>query len=973
MMASRGAIKKTVGPSTTHRTSRTRTSDRNTDDGVNESIDTDKRTRIYKPQLNDAESRRMKSNNVLANRSVLPDKNVLKLGNSGQKVTSRLELERSKISDSHRKEDIFRKKSTNSTSDRQINGQIRRTEKDRTSTLVPPDRASDSARSSKISTTVSDRKNEQRTNVSSSNNQNHSERADSGKPRKRLSSTERRKSRTLSPSEIKVLHTAPIGLRSEYSSKDYDNSPTSVQSSKARNHGDANDSEDYESDFEGSNSAPVSEQSDLSVSSLDLEPIILHTEKMRVTDSARAGDVKINQEIDSGHFEVMEARRRSARVESLMTRRMMTTLPLPETDQLISQTFRDEKHFENKSLPSSTDEGFEDSRSGDFVKSLPVSSLASSGHDQSNVRLKSKKSPKPMSRGQALMQMIKLDAVEVSLYESKPISYEEFIRTYGKFNTQQISTQTNEDNLNAEVQTDPCECDNKWTQFPVKCRNNLKTVEDVRLFKMEHIGVGGDETSDITLANPTFDVLRLDEFLGRAGKLVLALLEEKESGGNILQNDTHEFPFSDGFIKLSVGSLSFLCGRLVTMLSYSEIDCKILVSIHAPVRENKATSCSKQDHISECCIGCIWNINEPSKPVKLIYSQSPIRASCFHTANNDIFFAGLEDGSICLWDLQEDATWHQKIKDKIHEMEWTIRSPTYTTAGSWEIQGHSVPVVALRVISKIDYDRTGELADKYLSIQICSLDEEGSLIIWSVLRNFSSNPDDFGVSQWGKVKLVKSQEVPLFMRKSDPSCSKRIFVDMNVDSVDSNNLYLAINDTSILFANCIGARSTTPYYKIKDIDSCGNTTCIEVCPFRQSYFLAGCTDGSIRLHSQSVETPLLQLKDEDNSAGIKCIQWSKSKSLTIYVLDDHSRIVVWDLSNSDIHPTHTISTKNWGHVNCMRLSPCQSIRDRNSQYLAVGTDTGNVEVHKLKQDFHYSEQKDISQEINTFLRYVSIL
>jgi hypothetical protein len=37
------------------------------------------------------------------------------------------------------------------------------------------------------------------------------------------------------------------------------------------------------------------------------------------------------------------------------------------------------------------------------------------------------------------MNMIKLDIVEWSLYESKPISYDEFIQNYGKLNTQQVS------------------------------------------------------------------------------------------------------------------------------------------------------------------------------------------------------------------------------------------------------------------------------------------------------------------------------------------------------------------------------------------------------------------------------------------------------------------------------------------------------------------------------------------------------
>lgn len=53
---------------------------------------------------------------------------------------------------------------------------------------------------------------------------------------------------------------------------------------------------------------------------------------------------------------------------------------------------------------------------------------------------------------------------------------------------------------------------------------------------------------------------------------------------------------------------------------------------------------SKQDYITDCCIGCVWNISEPSMPKKLFYSQCPITACCFHLTNYNVVFAGLEDG-----------------------------------------------------------------------------------------------------------------------------------------------------------------------------------------------------------------------------------------------------------------------------------------------------------------------------------------
>lgn len=148
--------------------------------------------------------------------------------------------------------------------------------------------------------------------------------------------------------------------------------------------------------------------------------------------------------------------------------------------------------------------------------------------------------------------------------------------------------------------------------------------------------------------------------------------------------------------------------------------------------------------------------------------------------------------------------------------------------------------------------------------------------------------------------------------------------------------------------------------------------------------------------------------------GIKNVQWSRSKPLTIYVLDNSSRFVfyslyqkispsffiyfflcriyIWDLSNSDICPTYSTMTKSLGTVRCISLSPCNSIKDMANQYIvrrrffeflldtniemyfqAVGTDSGVVEIHKLSKNFYNSQEKDLQHELNTFLRYVSIL
>ncbi|XP_018392135.1 PREDICTED: WD repeat-containing protein 60 [Cyphomyrmex costatus] len=786
-----------------------------------------------------------------------------------------------------------------------------------------------------------------------------------------MSSRDRRKSRTLSPSEIRMLHSAvrrPDVIEKEQKKNVLTDSCSDIQAdSNEADYNYEDDFEDYESDFQectDSDTPSISEKSDSTGSSSHLEPIELRLREKRSTEHTK---VEEEHMFDSGHYDLAEARKRAARESMLLTQ--SNAPPLPELRESVGKTFSDDRPAENKSLPSSTDEGFEDSRSGDFTRSPPLSQVPFIDFRKPKENRREENLRKPRSRGEELLEMIKLDFMEWSLLECNPIPYDEFIRNYGKLNTQQVFTQTGDDNIDIEIQTDEVPCKNKWTQFPVTCRKELRDQRDINLFKMEQVGVGNDlnEMDDINLlSRPSYDILRLNDFLNCAGAVVLSLLEEKEHGGTVFQNDVGDLSFSDGFVKLSVDTVAFLATRSVKIIHYSNVLNKVLLTIHAPVEEELETI-SKQDYITDCCIGCVWNISEPSMPKKLFYSQCPITACCFHLTNCNTVFAGLEDGSLSLWDLNEDEMWHQKITDKANELDWVIRTPTYTTTA--ELDAHTSQVVAIRVLSKIETTCAKERSNKFVPIQICSLDEDGCLIIWSIVHNMGINIDDLGLSHWGNIRLIKNQKT--FLTKKDSEIMN-MFVDMHVDSANTNNIYIATNSTHVLHATYIGNRTNPLTYKPTEISKCGTSTCIDVCPFGQSFFWVGCNDGTIRLHYSNVEKPIVQLKNEQYSDEIKALQWSKTKPLTVYTLDNNSRIHVWDLSKNDICPIHILPMEKWGKISSMQLSPCILDQDMMNQYLAIGMESGNIEIHKLKKDFYYSKKEEFLRELDTFLRYVSV-
>ncbi|XP_046749991.1 cytoplasmic dynein 2 intermediate chain 1 isoform X2 [Diprion similis] len=808
----------------------------------------------------------------------------------------------------------------------------------------------------------------------------------SAEKKPRRASRERKKSRTLSPSEIKVLHQAiktdkaandSLSKKDNNLVKSLEEQNQTATNNNTDDYEYEDDFEDYESDFQectDSEVSNVSEEQEISESP-EPEPIEMQREEqIKTINSADGRRSEEEHMLDSGHYELTEARKRAARIES-MSMNQSKAPPLPELRQPINRSYRHENTPENRSLPpSSTDEGFEDGRSGDFTKSPPVSQISFIDFQKPKEDKVRKKLLSKSKRGEELLNMIKLDNVEWSLIEYTPIAYEDFILNYGRLNTQQISVQTNEDNPDAETQTESIELSNKWTQHPITCRRNLNNSKDVKLFKLEQIGVGEDTDCDETsIPNlPTYDILQLNEFLSKAGKVMLSLLEEKEVGGNVLRSNLHELPFSEGFIKLAVDSVSFLVDRRVSLIHYSETLNKMLLSIHTLNSEGIETS-NKEYYLTDCCIGCVWSISEPSRPVKLFYSSCSVTACCFHSTNYNVVFAGLEDGSINLWDLREDAMWHQKVTDKVNEVDWVLRSPTYTTADSINDNYHSSKIVAIRVVSHIEKDTSNSSYNRLAPIQICTLDEEGELIIWSVLYTMGIHTDDLGLAQWGDIRLQKTQQISIDTRRDKLEKIFTGYFDMHVDSIDTNNLFLATNTNSVLHATCIGNKAAPNVYQGNEMEFCGGTRCIEGCPFKRSYFLVGCDDGTIRLHSLKIERALLQLIDDECKNPVKSVQWSKSKPFTIFVLDSASKIHIWNLSNSDMYPMYTISTKKWGYITSMQLSPCKTDHDLINQYLALGMDNGQIEIHKLKKEFSYSQRNESDQELETFLRYVDIL
>ncbi|XP_023209487.1 WD repeat-containing protein 60-like [Centruroides sculpturatus] len=271
-----------------------------------------------------------------------------------------------------------------------------------------------------------------------------------------------------------------------------------------------------------------------------------------------------------------------------------------------------------------------------------------------------KASNKLRKRGTELLEIITLDQMTFDLFELPPVKYDVYIRRFGRSNTKQVFVQT-EYGHDEEIQTDEINSREKWTQIPPNDQH----------------GFGGDleeENSKNVTWNSRLktDAIYLNKFVQNVGQMILHVLEEELADVNLqkLSENYTNINFSQGFIQ--TGSLSLLAESPITYLSFSNIKTNFLLSVHSTSINQIPNSV-----LNEKGIICIWNINQPLKPERILTSNGQPSCCCFGPENIDIVIAGMIDGSIALWDLQEEASSHPQIV--LDEKEWSIRTPTYNT------------------------------------------------------------------------------------------------------------------------------------------------------------------------------------------------------------------------------------------------------------------------------------------------------
>lgn len=376
------------------------------------------------------------------------------------------------------------------------------------------------------------------------------------------------------------------------------------------------DFDSYESDFEEyvssstSDVLEVSGRTGITSSSSDENLHSATSEKM-----SKSAGMDTERKLDSGTFDLTEYKN------------------IHVLDNIKESVEKESTFVTANNMASLSDEGFEDVKSSDTEK-MHFVNFTDAQKQYSDIKNTARRN----KRGEDILRMIKFDTYGFTLFDFPPIPYEKFIKLYGKRSGVQVSSQTGDDNIEQETQTEEVFTENKWTQLPITfSKYDVSNSNYIDVYKSEFIGIGSDTNPIKTKSNDKqIGSRQFEKFMFSAGQLMINLLEESNVQiSKELQNSNVE-SFSSGYIEFNSGFSSHTKECSVVYISYKDDGSK-MITVH-----NKA----KQE--SECkgfkSIMYLWRISNPNKPEKVFAAYSEITCCTFETNDGRIIFGGSKDG-----------------------------------------------------------------------------------------------------------------------------------------------------------------------------------------------------------------------------------------------------------------------------------------------------------------------------------------
>uniref|UniRef100_A0A8C2P578 Cytoplasmic dynein 2 intermediate chain 1 n=1 Tax=Capra hircus TaxID=9925 RepID=A0A8C2P578_CAPHI len=564
---------------------------------------------------------------------------------------------------------------------------------------------------------------------------------------------------------------------------------------------------------------------------------------------------------------------------------------------------------------------------------------------------------KQKMRSTKLLRLIDMDfSFTFSLLDLPPVNeYDMYIRNFGKKNTKQAYVQCNEDSVDRDIQTEEVETREVWTQHP----GEGSAVS------------GGSELSgprDAAIV-PKVDTPRLSSFLRAACQVIAVLLEEDRAAaepGWASQAQDCTLPFSDSCVRLGT-SLPFLQDRRVSCLHACQAQRHTVVSVHG-LPGKALVPLLDHRHVL-----CVWDVRQPSGPQKVLVCESKVTCCCFSPVKACLLFAGTLHGSVVVWDLREDPRIHLRVT--LSGCSWTFRTPTFSTDGVLASVNHRSPLQAIEPIAGSVCKRQSCVLSPFstqeemagLSFLVASLDESGLLNVWVSQACLTLS---VGLIPGGRIKLAHSAAIQLsdsLSRKGYESWGSVQTLNVKFLPSDPNHFVVGTDVGLVSHGSRRDIRVSPRLFRPQQQGPRPvKVTVIDFSPFEEPVFLAGCSDGSIRLHRLTAERPLLQWDHSTCGRAVTGLQWSLTRPAVFLVQDDTSCVYVWDLLESDLGPVARQPIRPDRLVAMTAVGEAEKTRG-GFLALVLARASGSMEVQYLRREWA-APASDELQRLRLLLR-----
>uniref|UniRef100_A0A158P8S1 WD_REPEATS_REGION domain-containing protein n=1 Tax=Angiostrongylus cantonensis TaxID=6313 RepID=A0A158P8S1_ANGCA len=521
-------------------------------------------------------------------------------------------------------------------------------------------------------------------------------------------------------------------------------------------------------------------------------------------------------------------------------------------------------------------------------------------------------------RYRKLNSLIMIEHVTYTIVDQPPMKdYDFYMELFGKSGRSLLSTQTGDDNLSEETQTEETTNAIKWTQHPPRVRGfNLLTFftffaicgGNRRYTEMNGYGWGTESGVHVD-ANSQEDMntaifrenhlqnSRLKRFLETASQVVIDLISARRRlSMEIEMSNKSVYPFSSGFNTFELGPLA-QSSRVTTITFNPKEPDLVLVGFF--VEESLAEDIVNRTLLVE------YFMENDRPPKRLFSSEGEVTSTCY-TNDNTTLIAGVSDGVVEVYDLLEpSSTFSSSLPWIDSPGNIPLRSPAYDSSflSSTLSDGKAHPIIDVQVMEN-------EIES---SCQVASLDQSGTISLWIVLRNSQGQPGVRPQSHLSLQLLALIRPDPFVMRSS--------------------------SQPTPLLATCMVTRSHPPLFLVGFRGVHGEVLCARMSPFEASLILVsfserkcyvdmlevGLSTGSLLVYSTGHVNPIVLTPPASSQKPAISVEWSPISSTVLYSLHGHTRLLVWDLSKG--------------------LVP-QGVHDLWQQ--ALGLSSGTVEIHALE-------------------------